>query len=248
VNTIELCELEHTYELTRPRATSVHVLNCISLSIAAGEFVAFVGPTGCGKTTLLRIICGLVAPSSGTVRRRGSGVTGMVFQTPALLPWLSVSANIELPLRVSRNGSDYERGRTLNLLRRSRLERFATAYPHELSIGMQQKVSLCRALITHPDLLLLDEPFSALDALTREHFNVELAQVWAKESPTAILVTHSISEAIFLADRVYVLTERPARIALTVRIDLARPRKPAVLQTSAFHDYEGDIRSTLGLS
>ena len=218
----------------------VEALRGISLRVGRGELVALVGPSGCGKSTLLRIVAGLRRASAGQVSVGGRAVTrpiadvGMVFQAPVLLRWRSVLDNVLLPAELA--GVDRERYRTraLDLLALVGLRDFAAKLPRELSGGMQQRASLCRALLLDPPLLLMDEPFGALDAMTRDEMNLELLRVWGEtaagagavddERKTIVFVTHSIPEAIFLADRVVVMTPRPGRIAAVTSVDLPRPR------------------------
>jgi NitT/TauT family transport system ATP-binding protein len=214
----------------------VRALQEISFAVDRGEFVALVGPSGCGKSTLLRLVAGLRLATTGRVSVGGRPVTrplpevGMVFQAPVLLKWRTILDNVLLPAELSgRNRSDY-RDRAEELLRLVGLEDFAGKLPRELSGGMQQRASLCRALLLDPPLLLMDEPFGALDAMTRDEMNVELLRVWGEAGgrertrKTVLFVTHSIPEAIFLADRVVVMTPRPGRVARIFTLTLPRPR------------------------
>jgi NitT/TauT family transport system ATP-binding protein len=212
----------------------VGAVSGITLEIAGGSFVAFVGESGCGKTTLLKMIAGLVAPSSGRVsfvdasgaaRLPGEeGPLGMVFQTPALLQWRTVLQNVLLPLEVLGQRAQDEAVRARRLLRLVGLEGFEDRAPRELSGGMQQRVSIARALVSNPDVMLMDEPFGALDALTRHDLRFELLRIWDETRKTIVFITHDIEEAVLLADRVIVLTPRPARIHANVEIVLDRPR------------------------
>jgi len=208
---------------------TIEALAPSNLSIDDGEFVAIVGPTGCGKSTLMRLIAGLVEPSVGRLAlggRRIAGASrevGVAFQNATLLPWLTVADNVRLPLRVGgwrTAGND----RVGELLAMTGLVGFENKYPYELSGGMQQRVAICRALARDPKVLLMDEPFGALDALTRERMNLELQQLWSVSGKTVVLITHSIAEAVFLGDRVVVMSARPGRIVGDLRIDLPRPR------------------------
>ena len=200
---------------------AVKVLEDVTLDIARGEFVAIVGPSGCGKTTLLNLLSGHFAPSSGKIER--SGRTRMVYQEDSLFPWWTVDENISLGLRkLSKNGE--REGRIRELLRLIRLEGFGKHYPHQLSGGMRQRVELARALAGDRDALLMDEPFSALDYLERLRMRHELARILEERSHTVVLVTHDIEEAAQLADRVIVLSERPAQIRRELRIHVPRPR------------------------
>jgi NitT/TauT family transport system ATP-binding protein len=212
------------------RGDTVEALRSVDLSIRTGEFVAIVGRSGCGKSTLLRIVAGLVPPTSGEVSVDNEPVTrprrdlAMVFQKAALLPWRSVLGNVLLPADLlGLRRRDY-RDRAMELLEMVGLGGFHRSRPHELSGGMQQRVALCRSLLVEPRALLMDEPFSALDALTREELSVELQRLHMERSTTVLFVTHSIDEAILLADRVVVLSPRPGRIKRIIPVDLPRPR------------------------
>ena len=210
----------------RTRRKDVTALRQVSLDVAEGEFVAIVGPSGCGKSTLLKLVAGLLRPSSGSVRLRGEAVTGprhdigYVFQRAALLEWRSARRNILLQAEMRHLPAARARERTAELIAMTGLTGFEDAYPHELSGGMQQRVALCRALLHEPPVLLMDEPFGALDALTREQLNVELNRIWRETRTTVLLVTHSVAEAAYLADRVVVLTERPGTVAEVVEVGL----------------------------
>jgi NitT/TauT family transport system ATP-binding protein len=201
-------------------------LDGVDLAVAKGEFVSLLGPSGCGKSTLLRIIAGLVEPSAGTVRGREAlaGRTGFVFQEPTLMPWATVWDNVYLPLRLegeSRAAVSDRIGRTLAAVG---LEGFERAYPRELSGGMKMRVSIARALVTSPELLLLDEPFGALDEITRFKLNEDLLELWQAQHWTVVFVTHSVFESAFLSSRVVVMTPRPGRIVADLPIDLDYPR------------------------
>ena len=221
---IHIAELEKTYA-----GGSVHALSRIGLNIAEGEFVCVVGPSGCGKSTLLRILAGLDDYDSGTAALDGRGIVGpsrdvgVVFQAANLLPWLTVRENVKLPLRVG--GKQREQAEDVDrLLNVAGLSDFGERYPYELSGGMQQRAGICRALVRNPRILLMDEPFGALDALTRERMNLELQRIWQASGKTVLLITHSISEAIFLADRVVVMSARPGRVIRELKVDIPRPR------------------------
>jgi len=212
------------------RSGPVEALRDITLSIGAGEFVAVIGRSGCGKSTLLRMIGGLIRPTSGEVLVAGDRVVAprrdvaLVFQRPALLPWRSVLDNVLLPVEIFHWRRSQHRDQAERLLEMTGLAGFAKRLPHELSGGMQQRVSLCRALIQNPKVMLMDEPFSALDALTREELAVELQRIHMELGTTIVFVTHSIQEAVLLADRVAVLTARPGRLRRIVGVDIPRPR------------------------
>ena len=229
----------------------VMALDGVSLDVAPGEFVAIVGASGCGKSTLLRLVAGLVPVTTGGVRVAGDTVrapteaTAMVFQAPTLLPWADVLRNVTFPLRLmGKAGGDTE-ARARALLATAGLAGFETRLPRELSGGMQQRVAICRALLQQPRVLLMDEPFGALDALTREEMSLELLRIWAQTGAAVLFVTHSISEAVLLADRVVVMSPRPGRIADIVPISLPRPRSFAQEAEPAFHAAAQRIRATI---
>src|SRR5690606_25163514 len=224
---IRLSEVSHTFD---GRKGSVTALQDITLRVDKGEFVAVVGRSGCGKSTLLRVVAGLLVPTTGAVMVGGQPVDrprpdiAMVFQRPALLPWRSVLDNVLLPVEILRWRQDAYRSRARDLLELVGLAGFEKQLPHELSGGMQQRVALCRSLLTEPAVMLMDEPFSALDALTREELSVELQRIHMDLGTTILLVTHSIDEAVLLADRVVVLSERPGRVRQIIGVDIPRPR------------------------
>jgi NitT/TauT family transport system ATP-binding protein len=205
-------------------------LQDVSLTIGRNEFVTLVGPSGCGKSTLLRIVAGLILPSAGVAKIDGREIraprdeTGIVFQSPTLLPWASVLDNVLFPLRMMGRMAADSGSRARSLIRLVGLEGFERKSPRELSGGMQQRVAICRALIHEPQVLLMDEPFGALDALTREEMTLELLRIWETQPKTIVFVTHSIPEAVLLADRVVVMSARPGRIAEIIEVPLARPR------------------------
>lgn len=226
-------------------------LLAVDLKVTDGEFVSLVGPSGCGKTTLLKMCAGLVKPTHGSVSFRGSGRAiaprslGMVFQTPALLPWRSILANVMLPADILRIPRSSVRERAHQLLRLVRLDGVADSYPHELSGGMQQRASLARALLHDPDVLLMDEPFGALDAMTREELNMELQRVHLIERKTVLFVTHSIAEAVLLSDSIVVMSSSPGRVVDVVGVGLPRPREVSVQLTSEFQGLVGRVRALL---
>ena len=232
-------------------ARTVNALEYISFEVHTSEFVSIVGPSGCGKSTLLKILSGLLPASSGKIEISGKAVkeplenVGMVFQAPVLLKWRPVLGNILLPVEFAkRNVAGYmERARSL--IRLVGLEGFEEMYPHQLSGGMQQRVSLCRALVTDPQLLLMDEPFGALDAMTRDELDLELLRLWEEKKKTVLFVTHSIQEAVFLSDRVFVMSARPGRLLEALSIDLPRPRTLEMMSSLAFGEYTLRIRSLL---
>ena len=231
---------------------TVEALHDINLTVAPGEFVTVVGPSGCGKSTLLKILAGILRRTGGQVSMRGvpldgpSRDVGIVFQAPVLLPWWTVLQNVLLPVVVQRRDRAVFEARARGLLRLVGLAGFEGAYPHELSGGMQQRVSICRALVHDPSVLLMDEPFGALDAMTRETMNLELQRIWSENRKTAVLVTHSIPEAVFLGDRVVVMSPRPGRIAEVIPVGLPRPRELGVINSAPFGAIVAAIRRHFG--
>jgi NitT/TauT family transport system ATP-binding protein len=232
---------------------SVRALENIDLDVQPGEFVSLIGPSGCGKSTLLRSIGDLLVPTAGTLSVNGktprqarlSRDYGIVFQQPVLYEWRTVVQNVQLPLEVMKVAAGERRARAEALLRLVGLDEFANRYPWELSGGMQQRVSIARALSFKPSVLLMDEPFGALDEMTRERLNRELLKIWAETRTTVLFVTHSIAEAVFLSDRVVVMSPRPGRIEATVRVDLPRPRQAATRDTERFVELVAAVRRHL---
>lgn len=224
----------------------------VSLRVGAGEVVAIVGPNGCGKSTLLRIVSGLLAPDDGRVIVGGRVVSAvdprlsLVFQEPRLLGWRDVLSNVAFPLELAGIETAEREGRAAHQLELMGLGAFARAYPEQLSGGMAQRVALARALVSGPQVLLLDEPFGALDALTRDRLNAELMDLWQRSGATVLLVTHSIPEAVLLADRVLVMSSRPGRVLTEVTVDAARPRRIAGADALVFGDAAGRVREALG--
>jgi NitT/TauT family transport system ATP-binding protein len=243
---IEVRSLEKVYQ-TR-LGEPVHALTNIDLSIGAGEFVSVVGPSGCGKSTLMRILAGLDNQTSGTAALGGQPIAGprpdvgVVFQQATLLPWRTVLQNVLLPAML--RGIDRTK-RAHELLELVSLSGFAEKYPFELSGGMQQRVAIARSLLLDPELLLMDEPFSSLDAMTRDEMGFELMRIWSERPKTVVFITHSITEAVLLADRVIVLTARPGKIADVVRIPLARPRTMDTLSDPLFNEITASVRNTV---
>jgi NitT/TauT family transport system ATP-binding protein len=229
----------------------IEALVDINVAIAAGSFVTIVGPSGCGKSTLLRILAGLIPASAGRLEIAGQTVSGprkdigMVFQSSILLPWRTVLDNVMLPAEVLGIARDKARERAHALLRMVHLEGFDNKYPQELSGGMQQRASIARALLHDPAILLMDEPFGALDAMTREQMNLELQRIWQESGKTVILVTHSIPEAVFLGDQVLVMTPRPGRLAKVLSVGLLRPRELDGMATPEFGTLTREIRGLL---
>ncbi|MBC9004137.1 ABC transporter ATP-binding protein [Micromonospora aurantiaca (nom. illeg.)] len=243
---IEIDGLDKEY---RPRKSApTQALSDINLTVRRGEFISVVGPSGCGKTTLLKILAGLSPKTGGAVRIAGRDVTkplpevGMVFQAPTLLPWRTIFDNVMVPAEIQKLDPRRHRERAQQLLEMVGLNGFEQKYPHELSGGMQQRAGICRALVHDPAVLLMDEPFGALDAMTREYMNVELLRIWQESNQTIVLVTHSIPEAVFLSDRVVVLSPRPGRIAEVMDIDLERPRDLGVMSSDRAGVYVERIR------
>jgi NitT/TauT family transport system ATP-binding protein len=223
--------LEHVTRVFASRdGDDIVALEDVSLEIARNAFVCLVGPSGCGKSTLLRLVAGLVPVTRGTITIDGAAVTepradiGIVFQAPTLLPWATVLDNILFPLRMMERIAPDSRERAMELIRLVGLEGFENSYPRELSGGMQQRAGICRALVHDPAILLMDEPFGALDALTREELTLELLRIWSERPKTVVFVTHSISEATLLADRVVVMSPRPGRVVEIIDVALPRPR------------------------
>jgi NitT/TauT family transport system ATP-binding protein len=236
------------------RDASVEAIREISLQIPENEFVTLIGPSGCGKSTLLRIVGGLIPPTGGRVEIRGRSPQdaqrakdiGFVFQQPALLPWRTVAENIELPFGLNKqSGGDRRLGSIEELLTLVGLKQFAKAHPYELSGGMQQRVAIARALIFDPSLLLMDEPFGALDEITREGMRYELLRIWGQARKTVIFVTHSIPEAVVLSDRVVVMSSRPGQVREVIRIDLPRPRGEEIESSPEFIQYAARLRRLL---
>ena len=226
-------------------------LENVGFTIPDAAFVAVVGPSGCGKSTLLRILAGLSQPTSGSASLAGTPIIaprrdiGVVFQQPVLFPWRTVLGNVLLPVDIQHLGRPAARDRALSLLAMVGLEGFESRLPRELSGGMQQRVALVRALIHEPSLLLMDEPFGALDAMTRETMNLELQRIWMSRRKTILFITHSVAEAVFLADTVLVMSPRPGRIIDTLDIDFPRPRPLDIVNTAEFGAHVRRIRRAL---
>ncbi len=234
-----------------PGRAGILALDEMSVLVAEGEFLAIVGPSGCGKSTLLRLLSGLLRPIAGQVSFRGRPLTaprreiGLVFQRANLMPWRTVLSNILLPLEVAGVAQAEMLERAQALVALVGLEGFADAFPHQLSGGMQQRVALARALVHEPSVLLLDEPFGSLDALTRERMNAELLRIWALNRPTVVMVTHSIPEATLLADRVLVMTPRPGQVRAEFPVALPRPRQMALTLEPEFLRLTRAIRAEI---
>jgi len=225
----------------------LRALRDVSFDVHPQEFICVLGPSGSGKTTLLRILAGLIQPTSGSFKF-GHGEQpsiGMVFQQANLMPWRTVIENIKLSLEVNHTDETIARRKTNEMIELVGLQGFEDSLPHDLSGGMAQRVAIARALIHDPDLLLLDEPFGSLDALTRERMWMELSRIWQVRQKTVIMVTHSINESLFLADRVLVLTQRPGKIKMDMEVDLPRPRKDDIRYTSPFGKLARKLREAI---
>jgi len=248
--TIDIDNLTIDYVTDETRLRAVEGLD---FHIEAGEFVAVLGPSGCGKSTVLRALAGLLRPSAGTVRIAGVPVTGprrdvgVVFQDPTLLPWKNVLENVLLPGRIMKLDRDWCLKRARYLLALVGLETFEAYYPSQLSGGMRQRVGIARGLLHDPAVLLMDEPFGALDAMTRELMNLEIQRIWRDMRKTVLFITHSIPEAVFLADRIVVLTSRPGRLQEVVDCRLPRPRTTAVMNSREFGDLTARLRGVFGI-
>jgi NitT/TauT family transport system ATP-binding protein len=244
-NVIEISGVSKTY---KTRDGEVPSLRPIDFNVRDGEFIVVVGPSGCGKTTLLKMLAGLLPPSTGEIRIDGKAITkphsgvGIVFQTAMLLPWRSVFNNVMMPVEVKKLPREEYKKRAQALLDMVGLQGFENKFPWQLSGGMQQRASICRALVHDPKIVLMDEPFGALDAMTRERMNVELQRIQRETSKTVLLITHSIPEAVFLADRILVMTERPGTIAAVYDVPLERPRTLDVLADPVFIELSQTIR------
>jgi NitT/TauT family transport system ATP-binding protein len=246
---LAISNLDLIYGSTRGPVAAV---KDFSLTIERGEFVSILGPSGCGKSTLLKVISGLLSPTSGKVVLNGQEVTGpradtgVVFQQPTLLPWKSVLENVLVPIRALRRPVNEYRERAVDLLKLVGLGDFLSHYPHELSGGMQQRVGIARGLIHDPALLLMDEPFAALDAMSREFMMLELQRIWMSTRKSVVFITHSIPEAVFLSDRVITMSARPGRVIDEHRIELPRPREANTMGSATFGNYCTHFRNLFG--
>jgi NitT/TauT family transport system ATP-binding protein len=247
---IEFREVRKTFA-TRA-GEEVEALGGVSFDVGENEFITIVGPSGCGKSTLLKLVAGVIAPSAGAILLDGQAVAGpradlgMVFQSPVLLRWKNVLDNVLFPAVILGLDRGQARERALALLRLVGLQGFERKYPRELSGGMQQRVAICRALLFRPSILLMDEPFGALDAMTREELSVELLRIWQEEVKTVLFVTHSIPEAVLLGHRVVVITRRPGRVAAVVPVELPTPRDLAMTSRPDFQASVAAIRRQIG--
>ena len=241
-------------KIYRTNAREVHALEDITFSVEENEFVTLVGPSGCGKSTLLKIMGGLMELTAGEVSFKGQPVLGprrdigIMFQTPVLFDWRTTLENVLLPAEVLGMDPAASRNRAREVLNMVELQGFEDSYPYQLSGGMQQRVSLSRVLMYEPDLLLMDEPFGALDEFTRERLNLEIQRIWMRERKTILFVTHNIIEAVFLSDQVMVMTPRPGRLARVVRVPFPRPREIRLMKSPEFASLVFEIREVLGLA
>jgi NitT/TauT family transport system ATP-binding protein len=233
---------------------SIRALQDVHFEIPAGQFVSIVGPSGCGKSTLLRLVAGLVRPTSGqlsvgglspTIARRTAARLSFVFQDATLLPWRTVQANVRLPLELAGSRRGHGPALVNHVLNMVGLADFGRRFPSELSGGMRMRASLARALVTEPELLLLDEPFGALDDITRQMLNEELAALWAARRWTGIFVTHNINEAVFLSERVLIMSARPGRIVADIAVPFGSPRRPELRATAGFAELTGEVSMRL---
>jgi NitT/TauT family transport system ATP-binding protein len=241
--------------VTKVYESGVMALGPFDLDVGKGEFVSLLGPSGCGKSTVLRLIAGLSAPTSGTVGvanragpARAGHAIGFVFQEPTLMPWTSVRENVRLPLKLARAPAAEANARVDEALTQVGLAEFAEAYPRELSGGMKMRVSLARALVTDPDILLMDEPFAALDEITRFRLNNDLLALWRNLRKTVIFVTHSVFESVYLSQRVMVMTSRPGRFSAEIRIDTPEPRGEEFRTSAEYAGYCREVSSALAPS
>src|SRR3954468_14539538 len=247
---VRLSEIGQVFEAQDGRMTA---LEEIDLAIQPGEFVSLIGPSGCGKSTLLRIVGDLISPTSGTVEVNGKPAHdarmgreyGMVFQAPVLFDWRTVEANVRLPLELKGMDKSTRDARVKEMVELVELSSFMRHYPHQLSGGMQQRVAIARALSLEPTLLLMDEPFGALDEMTRERLNTEVLRIWQQTRTTVIFVTHSIPEAVFLSTRVVVMSPRPGRITKVIDVDLPQPRNDQTRETERYFELVTEWRESL---
>jgi NitT/TauT family transport system ATP-binding protein len=248
-NAIEVKKVDKDYP--SPSGGLFRALEAINLTVASGEFIALVGPSGCGKTSILRLIAALETPTAGEVLVNGEApqrlaerhCLAIAFQDHALLPWLTVEANLELPFHIA--GRKVDRGKIADLLALVRLSEFARSRPRQLSGGMRQRVAIARALTLEPEVLLLDEPFGALDAVTRRHLNIELERIWSRNRITTVLVTHSVQEALFLADTLIIMGTRPGRILKTIQPGFPRQGRIDIMRSEAFHKLADELVQAL---
>lgn len=232
----------------------LEAIRAVTLNVADGEFVSLLGPSGCGKSTLLMMVAGLTDVTAGEIVINGTPVRGprreigVVFQSPVLLPWRTVLQNVMFPVELLKLPEQEYRARALDLLRMAKIDDFLDSLPRQLSGGMRQRAAICRALVHNPSILLMDEPFSALDAITRDEMAIELLRIWQANRKTVVFVTHSIREAVLLSDRVLVMGRRPATIIEEVRVDLPRPRSIAMTEEEGFNRLVRHLRGAIETS
>ncbi|MCJ2543314.1 ABC transporter ATP-binding protein [Thermostichus vulcanus] len=247
---LEARQVSHQFRL---KPQSITVLDQVDLQLQRGQFGALIGPSGCGKSTLLRLIADILQPTAGTLtiggdppsRVRKRHAIGFVFQEATLLPWRTVIDNVRLPIQIARKSGLPSAASPQELIRLVGLEGFEQALPSQLSGGMRQRVSIARALVLQPEVLLLDEPFGALDEITRQRMNLELLRIWSEAGITTLLVTHSIAEAVLMADQIFVMSARPGRIIEQVPVPLARPRHLGLMREQVFFETENRVRDAL---
>lgn len=250
IKEIEIRDLGMTFQDNQ--GNDVQALTSVNLDVYKGEFISLLGPSGCGKTTLLRMVADLLEPTQGSIHIAGMTPKeirlqqkfGIVFQSPVLFDWRTVRENIELPLEIMKFGKEERRNRSLEMLEMVGLQNFEKHYPNQLSGGMQQRVNIARAFSIHPEILLMDEPFSALDEFTKEKLHEDLLRIWSQTNKTILFVTHNIAESVFLSDRVCVLSPHPGRLSAVVEIDLPRPRKIEMKQTQHFNELVAKVRNS----
>ena len=246
-SSVQLVDLHHSFASGRSTLTAIHGIH---MSIAKEEFICVLGPSGCGKSTLLKLIAGLLPIQQGQITYTGRTelpTIGLMFQQSNLMPWRTVSQNVQMPLEINQPGlaAEERKKKVADMINLVGLNGYENLYPRELSGGMGQRVALARALIYDPEILLLDEPFGSLDALTRENMGMELLRIWQQHKKTVVMVTHSISEALLLADRVIVLSKRPAEIRLTLAVPFSRPRQYEIRYSSEFGRLASEIRAVI---
>ena len=251
---MSILSVSKVHKVYRTNARALHALDDISFAVGENDFVTLVGPSGCGKSTLLKITGGLIERTAGDVVFKNEPVVGprrdigIMFQTPVLFDWRTTLENVLLPTEVLGLNPAAARERARGVLRMVDLEGFEDSYPYHLSGGMQQRVSLSRVLVYEPDLLLMDEPFGALDEFTRERLNLEIQRIWMQQKKTILFVTHNITEAVFLSDQVLVMTPRPGRLARIVRVPFPRPREIRLMKSPEFAALVFEIREVLGVA
>ena len=246
--------ISKTYYPKKRKGKAVVALEDVSVDVAPGEFLSLVGPSGCGKSTLLNMVGGLISITDGTISYKGKPISGpdadigMMFQSPVLFPWRTVLSNVLLPIEMDHKPVKKFEPKALEILERVGLGEFIKSYPGELSGGMQQRASLSRLLLQDVDVMLLDEPFGALDEFTREAMNLDLLRLWSGSGKTILFVTHNILEAVFLSDRICVMTPRPGRLAEVIEVDLPRPREIHIMKEPEFQDIVFRVRTLLGVA